>query len=126
MFNKFLKRSRNGTNLGLEHTSSMSSSIYTNEPSSKSTSPEESNFDPLSAEPEVLPSPVERSATRKKVMWPRDLLPDDLPNARIFTFGYDADLVSGLNSTAGAKLTFIQYSNELFAALDQELDNEVS
>ncbi len=26
-------------------------------------------------------------------LWPRDLLPTDVPNARIMTFGYDADVV---------------------------------
>lgn len=29
----------------------------------------------------------------KSIMWPRDLLPTDVPNARILTFGYDADVV---------------------------------
>jgi protein SERAC1 len=35
------------------------------------------------------------------VLWPRDLLPEDLPSARIMTFGYDADVV-GLIKTAGS------------------------
>jgi hypothetical protein len=29
-----------------------------------------------------------------KVFWPKDLLHHDIPNARIMTFGYDADIVN--------------------------------
>jgi hypothetical protein len=36
------------------------------------------------------------SQKRETVFWPRDLLKDDLPNARIMTFGYDADIVHAL------------------------------
>jgi pimeloyl-ACP methyl ester carboxylesterase len=35
-------------------------------------------------------------------MWPRDLLPQDLPTARIATWGYDADVVRFGVSVAGA------------------------
>lgn len=35
------------------------------------------------------------------VFWPGDLLPQDLPTARIMTFGYDADVVS-IVKTAGS------------------------
>jgi hypothetical protein len=34
------------------------------------------------------------------IFWPKDLLPADLPKARIITFGYDADVI-GVLSTAG-------------------------
>ncbi|KAJ9656084.1 hypothetical protein H2201_008656 [Coniosporium apollinis] len=36
-----------------------------------------------------------------KTFWPQTLLAHDLPNARILTFGYDADIVGALN-TAGS------------------------
>lgn len=35
------------------------------------------------------------------VFWPKDLLPEDVPTARIMTFGYDADVV-GIIKTAGS------------------------
>jgi hypothetical protein len=38
---------------------------------------------------------------QSKTFWPQTLLAQDLPNARIFTFGYDANIVSTLN-TAGS------------------------
>jgi hypothetical protein len=38
---------------------------------------------------------------QSKTFWPQTLLARDLPNARILTFGYDADIVGALN-TAGS------------------------
>jgi hypothetical protein len=38
---------------------------------------------------------------QSKTFWPQTLLAHDLPNARILTFGYDADIVGVLN-TAGS------------------------
>ena len=35
----------------------------------------------------------EQTWTTDGVLWPRDLLASDLPNARILTFGYDAGVV---------------------------------
>lgn len=37
-----------------------------------------------------------------KTFWPQTLLPVDLPNIRIFTFGYDADIIRALD-TAGSE-----------------------
>ena len=31
--------------------------------------------------------------TWEKMCWPRDLLPIDIPNARIISYGYDADII---------------------------------
>ena len=38
------------------------------------------------------------------VFWPKDLLPDDLPKARVITFGYDADVIGVLSTTGGNSL----------------------
>lgn len=37
-----------------------------------------------------------------KIFWPQTLLTVDLPNARIYTFGYDANIVQALD-TAGSE-----------------------
>jgi protein SERAC1 len=37
----------------------------------------------------------------KSLFWPRDLLVKDVPDTRILTFGYDADVV-GILKTAGS------------------------
>lgn len=39
-----------------------------------------------------------------KVFWPKDLLPKDLPKARIITFGYDADIIRGLSTVGNGTL----------------------
>jgi predicted alpha/beta hydrolase len=39
-----------------------------------------------------------------RTFWPSDLLPKDLPNARILTFGYDADVVRALDTTSSNSL----------------------
>ncbi|KAI0020841.1 hypothetical protein F4780DRAFT_314222 [Xylariomycetidae sp. FL0641] len=43
-----------------------------------------------------------RSDQHPSVFWPRDLLPDDLPNARIMTFGYDSRIRHLLGSERAA------------------------
>lgn len=39
--------------------------------------------------------------TKNGVLWPKDLLPIDVPNARIMSFGYDADVFK----TDGSQVT---------------------
>lgn len=39
-----------------------------------------------------------------KVFWPKDLLAKDLSKARIVTFGYDADIIRGLNTAGNGTL----------------------
>lgn len=39
-----------------------------------------------------------------KNFWPQTLLPQDLPNARIFTFGYDADIIGTLEAAGSSTL----------------------
>jgi len=41
----------------------------------------------------------ESTWTEKKseIFWPKDLLPHEIPNARIMAFGYDADVVKALS-----------------------------
>jgi len=48
----------------------------------------------------------ETTWTHKKTrtFWPLDLLPNDLPNARILTFGYDADVIRVLDAASSNSL----------------------
>jgi hypothetical protein len=43
--------------------------------------------------------------------WPQDLLPHDLPNARIYSYGYDADVVKSFDGVAVVNLN--QYAQTL-------------
>ena len=37
--------------------------------------------------------------TKDGVLWPRDLLPKDIPNSRVFLFGYDSGITHRDQST---------------------------
>jgi hypothetical protein len=41
---------------------------------------------------------------QSKTFWPQTLLARDLPNARILTFGYDADIIGALNAAGSNTL----------------------
>ncbi|KAF2195155.1 TPR-like protein [Zopfia rhizophila CBS 207.26] len=125
MFNKFLKRTKTGAPMGLgDRTMSVAQSTFSLDTISDNISPGES-IDPLTAEPESLLNPTTIPLQKNKVFWPRDLLPKDFPEARILTFGYDADLVTFSSTGARAKLNFTQHAHDLLVTLNRELDDEV-
>ena len=144
---------------------SIAHSTYTLDATAAAVSPSESNIDPLSENPEstgtpaISPrgptsNPLSRTTSnvtftlagpapgkRQQVYWPRDLLPSDIPNAMIFTYGYDADVVkkpftkgSEANTDAGAeeisglkgKLNFTQHAHDLLVTLNRKLPNNAS
>jgi len=47
--------------------------------------------------------------------WPRDLIKEDLPDARVMTFGYDADVVHAVRSVSLESIS--SYSGDLLASL---------
>lgn len=53
--------------------------------------------------------------TLKEVCWPRDLLPEDIPDARILSFGYDAKIL--LLGSKVSQNTMLQHAVNLLAAL---------
>lgn len=53
-------------------------------------------------------------------LWLRDLLPSTIPGARIFTYGYPAQLFFS-KSTAGLR----DYSQRLLSSLNDVLDEDV-
>jgi hypothetical protein len=58
------------------------------------------------------------------VFWPEEYLVPDLPRARIWTYGYNADVVGGLFQ-ANNKNSVSQHGRDLAVKLDREIDNEV-
>ncbi len=46
------------------------------------------------------PASHERDSVPKSVFWPRDLLSQSIPNARIITYGYNADVSTFLSKSA--------------------------
>ena len=106
-------------------TSSSATSTFSLDVNAESVSPGESLVDPFTAEPEALPSPPipGGQTNKKKIFWPRDLLPIDFPNTRIYTFGYDEKLVKPVGnatvSTMGTK-TKLSFSMALLIILKFE------
>lgn len=134
VFNKFLKRTKTGHPVGLgDREMSIAHSTYTVDTTSgdtisPTTSPVEHPVDPLI----LSPTSTEQAATlqtptslRKKTFWPRDLLPQDIPNARILTFGYDAGLVKMSTTGKSAKLNFSQHAHDLCVTLNRGLADDI-
>ena len=61
---------------------------------------QETNCDDSNERPSKIRRPLQTESSKsavvqKSVFWPQDLLPSTLPNARIFTYGYDTNLQHG-------------------------------
>ena len=59
------------------------------------------------------------------MFWPQTLLPVDIPDARIFTYGYNANVVDGFLEGAG-KNSISQHANDLMVELASELQDHVT
>ncbi|KAK3172720.1 hypothetical protein OEA41_006044 [Lepraria neglecta] len=78
------------------------------------TSPQEADVDILFVH--GLFGSREDTWTEDRILWPRDLLPNDVPNARIMTFGYDADVVK-LDASQVTNNTMETHAADLCSAL---------
>ena len=58
------------------------------------------------------------------IYWPQDYLPQDIPEARIWTYGYNSDPV-GSFSRASNQNNISQHGQDLANRIDREIDNEV-
>ena len=73
----------------------------------------------------VLATGLEEEASNdpKSVFWPENLLPRDIPNARIFTYGYNAGVFGGV--LKGPDMNNVsQHANDLMISLNSELGNK--
>lgn len=57
------------------------------------------------------------------IFWPEEYLVSDLPQARIWTYGYNADVIGGLFQ-ANNKNSVSQHGRDLAAWLERDIDNE--
>lgn len=60
-----------------------------------------------------------------KLFWPNDYLVEDVPEARVWTYGYNADVIGGLFQ-AGSKNSVSQHGRDMAVKLDREIDNKVT
>ena len=59
------------------------------------------------------------------MFWIEDFLPQDIPDARIFTYGYNADVIGGLFQ-ANNKNNIAQHGRDLRAKLERDLEDQVA
>ncbi|WYZ37655.1 hypothetical protein EsH8_II_001161 [Colletotrichum jinshuiense] len=64
------------------------------------------------------------ASTPDKLFWPEDYLANDIPEARIWTYGYNADAISGLFQ-ANNMNSVSQHGRDLTAKIEREIENEV-
>jgi hypothetical protein len=57
------------------------------------------------------------------VFWPLDKLPSDVPNARVWTYGYNADVISGLFQPSNMN-SILQHGEDLMVKLERGLGNK--
>ncbi|PLB54716.1 hypothetical protein P170DRAFT_505433 [Aspergillus steynii IBT 23096] len=66
---------------------------------------------------------VSKSRGATGVFWPADLLPFVVPNARIFTYGYDADVIGGIFNRASPN-SILRHGNDLMVRLERVMDKK--
>jgi hypothetical protein len=59
-----------------------------------------------------------------KLFWPNEYLTQDIPDARVWTYGYNADAIGGLFQ-ANNKDSVSQHGQDFAARVEREIRNEV-
>jgi hypothetical protein len=67
-------------------------------------------------------APTPTGVDSRLVCWPRDDLPNKVPNARIFTYGYDADVITPFQGTS--KNTITDHGNDFLIALERDIPKD--
>jgi hypothetical protein len=67
----------------------------------------------------------EESSAPRQVFWPKEYLTHDIPQARIWTYGYNADVIGGLFQ-ANNKNSVSQHGRDLAVRVEREIENEVA
>ena len=72
----------------------------------------------------IPPSPTDK-ATTGDVFWPRDYLPEDLPEADVYTYGYNVDVIGGLFQAKSPK-SVSQHGRDLAHGIERHFADEAS
>ncbi|KAL3962842.1 hypothetical protein ACCO45_004365 [Purpureocillium lilacinum] len=65
----------------------------------------------------------EKDSTSPRIFWPVDFLAEDIPEARMWTYGYDADVIGGVFQ-ANNKNSVSQHGRDLAVRIEREIDNK--
>jgi len=60
-----------------------------------------------------------------KLFWPDEYLTEDIPEARVWTYGYNADTIGGFFQ-ANNKNSVSQHGQDLLVKVEREIENEVA
>lgn len=72
----------------------------------------------------VIEEQATTSPPAAQVFWPKQYLAPDVPQASIWTYGYNADAIGGLFQ-ANNKNSISQHGRDLSIALEREIENTV-
>lgn len=67
---------------------------------------------------------IEGSSTSHTLFWPYHYLSQDVPNATVWTYGYNADIIGGLFQANNGN-SVSQHGRDLAVKVEREIDNEV-
>ncbi|RYP47089.1 hypothetical protein DL768_006816 [Monosporascus sp. mg162] len=71
----------------------------------------------------VSPAGTANKKRSNKVFWPDEYLTEDIPDARVWTYGYNADAINGLFQ-ANNKNSVSQHGQDLQVQIERDIDNE--
>ncbi|KAK1990558.1 hypothetical protein LX36DRAFT_592390, partial [Colletotrichum falcatum] len=80
-------------------------------------------FRPKRSTPNTSPSQAQHVSSSPTVFWPEDYLTEDIPEARVWTYGYNADVIGGMFQ-ANNQNSVSQHGRDLKAKLEREVDNQ--
>ncbi|CAH0055113.1 unnamed protein product [Clonostachys solani] len=66
---------------------------------------------------------LSEAGNQHKPFWPEEFLSRDLPDARIWTYGYNADVIQGMFQ-AGNQNSISQHGRDLSAHFERDIDNK--
>jgi hypothetical protein len=58
------------------------------------------------------------------LFWPDEYLAEDIPEARVWTYGYNADVIGGMFE-ASNKNSVSQHGRDFAVKIEREIENEV-
>jgi hypothetical protein len=80
-------------------------------------------FKPKSSASKTGGKKGESNSASQKLFWPQEYLTQDIPQARVWTYGYNADVIGGLFQ-ANNKNSISQHGRDLAVRVDREIENE--
>ncbi|KAL8750304.1 MAG: hypothetical protein Q9184_006469 [Pyrenodesmia sp. 2 TL-2023] len=83
-----------------------------------------SRFKPTTPPSESNSKQEDTSSRQQKVFWPQDYLAKDIHEARVWTYGYNADVIGGLFQ-ANNKNSVSGHGRDLGVRVERDIDNKV-